>query len=1420
MKKIYTLFIVLISLVVNAQDWVWSNHFKGDGNTYVSKMITDEQDNYYVLGEFDGTVDDNGTAMTSFGDRDIYLTKYSSIGNYVWRTRIGSSLRDWASSLTLDSEGNIYVVGGFQGDCRFDNDTLTSSGNYDIFLAKYNTNGTKIWNKKIGWSPNLERPYDIKYNKITNKLISVGYFSNILYAGNETNTINNDTIVGSGIDNYIEELDTAGNLLWIKAILGNSNSSRISTIASTSNSYYFLINITDSMYFDIGNFKSISAGLNDILLYKTDFNGNGSWVRKIEGTANELAYSLGVDATTGVYISGYFRSATINFVGSTFSLANKTGNLNQIFVAKYNELGDCIWVDSKGSTGHDYSYGLNVRGNSLLVTGGFCDSLITTNDTSTTSATTNSDPYMLLYDLAGVDKYSFKLTGNLEDIGYGAAISSRGDYIFAGTFKSNDLYIASKTDPLIADTLTNSLPGNTDGFIAKYGCRSDIFLSYTKTDATCPGSSNGELIVTPTAPDAWNYAWVGTNATGQTIPNLTGLTDNEWYYTTITSPKGCAYNDSIQMNHKPVLQASLIDSITVNCLASNNGIATVIPSSGYITGDTLTTDYNYLWDDGNTDSLRTDLTVGTHFVTITDLCGNTTEIIDSVKVENLPTLQAYVQTQNVIVLCDTSSNGQSRVIYQDGLAPYTFIWENSSTPTTSDIANDLNVGIHHVTITDFCNVPIIDSVTIVNIPTIGSQISDFENATCLLSNNGSANVTAYNGVEPYNITWSASTSTANLANDLPANTMVYVTVSDVCHQAVDSVLIGVNPALDLNFSNIQNAKCASTNDGFAQVDLTNQQGTITYAWSASTSDSSSAILPGNTMVHVTVTDLCGPVLDSTFIGVYPILEAQIENLNELVLCDTSSNGTATVIYENGIAPYTFVWENSSSTSNIANDLNVGIHHVTITDFCNTTIIDSIQIINVPTIATQISNSENATCIGSNNGSAITMVFNGIEPYNYQWSASTSTANLANDLPANTMVYVTVSDVCHQAVDSVLIGVNPALDLNFSNIQNAKCASTNDGFAQVDLTNQQGTITYAWSASTSDSSSAILPGNTMVHVTVTDLCGPITDSVLIGVNPLAEIEFSNITNANCTNTNDGSAQATILNGQSTISYLWEASVNDTNSIATDLSAGYQTITITDLCGPITDSVLIGVNPALQVTSIVENTLCNADSTGRITLTTENEFGLVHYLWASLTDTTSIIDSLPAGTYSYTITDGCNNPITNSLIITSPTALIDSVIFANASELGANDGNAIVYVSGGTPSYTYVWSNGNLSDESNNLTTGTYYYTITDANNCYISDSIVIEANKYDIVTYNTFTPNNDGVNDVWNIAHIEHFPKCKVNIYSQWGNLVFTSDEGYTKPWNGLVDNSGKELPAGTYYYTISLGIDDVMDKSGSVAIMK
>jgi gliding motility-associated-like protein len=101
-------------------------------------------------------------------------------------------------------------------------------------------------------------------------------------------------------------------------------------------------------------------------------------------------------------------------------------------------------------------------------------------------------------------------------------------------------------------------------------------------------------------------------------------------------------------------------------------------------------------------------------------------------------------------------------------------------------------------------------------------------------------------------------------------------------------------------------------------------------------------------------------------------------------------------------------------------------------------------------------------------------------------------------------------------------------------------------------------------------------------------------------------------------------------------------------------------------------------------------------------------------------------------------------------------------------------------------------------------GLIWVKVSNANKCSTIETIVIK--PCSPVNYllipNVFTPNGDGENDIWRIGGTQYFPDMVVTLFDRWGRLIFVSEPGYPKPWNG--ERNGKLLPMDAYFYVIDL----------------
>ncbi|HYV55461.1 MAG TPA: T9SS type A sorting domain-containing protein [Chitinophagaceae bacterium] len=112
--------------------------------------IAVQNNNLYITGTFSLSVVMGSTTLTSLGQRDFYLAKLDLNGNYLWARSAGSIQIDAGGSLAVDALGNIFVTGIFYDDITIGTTTLINQGDFDMFLAKYDDAGNLLWAKSGG----------------------------------------------------------------------------------------------------------------------------------------------------------------------------------------------------------------------------------------------------------------------------------------------------------------------------------------------------------------------------------------------------------------------------------------------------------------------------------------------------------------------------------------------------------------------------------------------------------------------------------------------------------------------------------------------------------------------------------------------------------------------------------------------------------------------------------------------------------------------------------------------------------------------------------------------------------------------------------------------------------------------------------------------------------------------------------------------------------------------------------------------------------------------------------------------------------------------------------------------------------------------------------------------------------------------
>ena len=268
-------------------------------------IATDASGNSYVVGAIQTngiypTVTFDAITLTGHGDYDWFIAKYDANGSVVWAKNAGGPAGDMAYGVALDNSGGIYVTGFFSGTMTVDGVTVTSAGLFDIFVAKYDSDGTLVWLKRAGGT-GADIAHGIVVDSAGNIAI-VGEFQN-------SASFDSNSIVALGLgDAFIAKYDSNGNNLWAHRGGGTITyrADRANAIAADgSNSFYVTGEFTGMATFDSLSVTSTGPNASDIFLAKYDTNGVIEWLHHAGGPDADIGYSVGVDQAGNSYVSGF-----------------------------------------------------------------------------------------------------------------------------------------------------------------------------------------------------------------------------------------------------------------------------------------------------------------------------------------------------------------------------------------------------------------------------------------------------------------------------------------------------------------------------------------------------------------------------------------------------------------------------------------------------------------------------------------------------------------------------------------------------------------------------------------------------------------------------------------------------------------------------------------------------------------------------------------------------------------------------------------------------------------------------------------------------------------------------------------------------------------------------------------------------------
>lgn len=430
----------------------------------------------------------------------------------IYATYLGGTDNDYAYNLTIDSTGNVYVLGQSDNTSNFPTAgspfQSSNAGGSDAFVAKFNAAGTAlVYSTYLGGT-------GIDWG---DGGIAVDTSGNAYVSGN-TDSIDFPTAspfqasnAGGGLDTFLAELDASGSSLIYSTYLGGSGTDfAVGRLALDSSNNVYVAGNTDSTDFPLAAaFQSSNAGGNDMYFAKFDSTGTSLiYSSYLGGSGNDYARNIALDPGADPFIVGYTDSS--DYPTNAPFQASHAGGGNDAVVTKIDGSGSTLQYSTYlGGSGGDEGYGITIdlSGNAY-VTGHTGSSDFPTANAYQSSYSGGNDAFIAKFDSAGASlTYSTYFGGGSSDYGRNIKVDTAGHAFISGITASTDFPILGAYQP-----------ANAGGF--------DLFLIKMTTSGSAPlystylGGSGSEDTYGGIAVDSSGNAYMSGYSTSTDFPVL------------------------------------------------------------------------------------------------------------------------------------------------------------------------------------------------------------------------------------------------------------------------------------------------------------------------------------------------------------------------------------------------------------------------------------------------------------------------------------------------------------------------------------------------------------------------------------------------------------------------------------------------------------------------------------------------------------------------------------------------------------------------------------------------------------------------------------------------------------------------------------------------------------------------------------
>lgn len=689
--------------------------------------------------------------------------------------------------------------------------------------------------------------------------------------------------------------------------------------------------------------------------------------------------------------------------------------------------------------------------------------------------------------------------------------------------------------------------------------------------------------------------------------------------------------------------------------------------------------------------------------------------------------------------------------------------------------------------TNGCNVGVTDITVTENIT----------NVACNGDATGSIMLTINGGDGSYDIMWSNGLTTPTISN-LTAG-MYTVTITSADRDFMETYSVTEQPAITGSTA-FTNVTCNGDSD--ATINLTPGGGLApyTFVWSnGATTQNLTGLDPGTYTPTITDANMCELVLPPVTITEPSVLTIAIDDTDN-ISCLGGDDGTISTTATGGNGGYQYAWMNTDQITDDISGLTAGSYRVTVTDSEGCTAVSPVVTLTQPSSSMTIA-VDNIVPESCNDGGSIFISVTGGAPvYTYEWSLPGNTDEDLEDVPAGGYS-VTVTDANGCTVESNIIVIESTPDIVINNIITPpNCDSEADGAINLTVTGGTGDdFTYRWNAAANDAVTEDITDLSEgdYEVTVTDTGDGCTATRMFQLTNMINLNILEVesTPAGCAGATNGSITVGTQGGNGNYSYVWNSNPPQNDESLDNVAAGPYMVTVTDIDSGCTASENFTVDSegGIVITANdITDASCDNATNGAIDIEVTGAGNNPSFVWSDGQGNDEDISDLEAQDYTVTVTstDGQCTQTATFTVEAGDGFEIELDGIAEATCSGAENGTVNISINGATGNTSYLWSNGETTQDIDNAEGGTTVSVVVtdDETGCVeTADFVIPSGNGFDINLDNLQNVSCNGAND------------GAIDISLDGAVMPLTSIE-----WNG--DMSATEdlinIPAGTYTVVI------------------